>query len=78
MKWVGINQIYQIVKENPKLFMFEIAAIAYPDHVDSWDFGMIKQNVASKLQHLKKAGRARPIYTVYNQRNAGNRWEAVE
>ena len=78
MRWKNKNQILAIVKEHPGLFVGEITAIAYPDHVDQWDWSMCKQDVAGRLQSLKDQGRVRPIYTVYNCRNAGAKWEAVE
>lgn len=78
MRWKDKAQILSIVRENPGLFVGEIAAIAYPDHVDSWDWSMIKQDVAGRLQALKEQGRIRPIYQVTNCRNAGCKWEAVE
>lgn len=78
MRWKDKNQTLQIVKGNPGLLMAEIAAIAYPELVDSSTWNMVKQDVAARLQVLKTQGLVRPIYQVTNQRNAGHRWEAVE
>ena len=78
MRWKDKKQILQIVKEHPGLLMVEIAAIAYPDLVDSSMWGMAKQDVAHRLQVLKENGSIRPIYQVTNCRNAGHKWEAVE
>lgn len=78
MRWKSKAQILSIVREHPGLQVAEIAAIAYPDHVGSWDWGMIKQDVAGRLQVLKDQKLIRPIYQVTNCRNAGNKWEAVE
>ena len=76
MRYASTEEILQAIREHPGLFMAEYAAMLYPDHIDSWDFGMIKQNVAAKIQRLRMTGRVRPIMQTTSARI--HKWEAVE